>query len=324
MNERPLRIGICSSYAPRACGLATFAADLEQALVGSPGVGKVSIIRMTNQDDRDNNDPAQDGSVPMSILVDVAEEELGSYVTAAELANRHCDVVIVQHEFGIFGGADGESILTFMEALRRPIVLTLHTVLPSFSEGQMAMLRSACGLASVVTVFTTAARHLLVGHGIAEPGKIVIVPHGAPDVLYEVDRASSRRSLALQHNFVLSTFGLVSPGKGLELAIAALPDVVAEIPETLFVIAGRTHPGVHRHAGEAYRTSLIEQVADLGLESHVKFVNTFLPIEGIAELLAATDVFVTPYVNLDQIVSGVLTFALAAGCPIVGGNVTRA
>jgi glycosyltransferase involved in cell wall biosynthesis len=317
MNERTLRIGICSSYAPRACGLATFAADLEQALAGAPGVGKVSIVRMTNQEDRIGSDVGQPNEASTSILVDIAEEKLDSYVTAAAVANTSCDVIIVQHEFGIFGGTDGKSILAFMETLRVPILLTLHTVLPSFSDGQLSTLRRACELADAITVFTPAARQLLLGHGIAEPNKVVIVPHGAPDVLYEADRLGSRRALDLQHNFVVSTFGLVSPGKGLELAIAALPSIVAEIPETMFVVAGRTHPGVHRHAGEAYRSSLFDQVADLGLEANIRFVNSFLPIEGIAELLAATDVFVTPYVNLDQIVSGVLTFALAAGCPVV-------
>ncbi len=317
MNERLLRIGICSSYAPRACGLATFAADLEHALVGASRIGKVSIIRMINHEDREDSASKQESGVSKSVLVDIDEDDLDSYLSAAAVTNRNCDVCIVQHEFGIFGGKDGESILTFMEALRVPTVLTLHTVLPAFSAGQLATLRKACGLASVITVFTAAARHLLVGHEIVEPSKIVVVPHGAPEVLYEADRSTSRQSLDLEKNFVLSTFGLVSPGKGLELAIAALPHIVAEIPETLFVVAGRTHPGVHRHAGEAYRTSLTDQVADLGLEKHIRFINTFLPIEGIAELLAATDVFVTPYINLDQIVSGVLTFALASGCPVV-------
>ena len=316
MNERLLRIGICSTYAPRACGLATFAADLEQALNGSAGIGTVSILRMTNDEDRLVRSPTGTQR-PSSVLFEIHEPDVNSYKSAAVVANVSCDVVIVQHEFGIFGGADGQYVGDLMEALRVPIVLTLHTVLPSFSEGQLAALRRACELADVVTVFTPAARHLLVGQGLVDPKKIVIVPHGAPDVLYEADRAKSRRSLDLQQKFVLSTFGLISPGKGLELAIAALPAIVAEIPETVLVIAGRTHPGVHRHAGEDYRNSLIEQVEELGLGANVRFIDTFLPVEGIAELLGATDVFVTPYINLDQIVSGALTFALAAGCPVV-------
>ena len=266
MNERLLRIGICSSYAPRACGLATFSADLEQALLASQGIGKVSIVRMTNQEDRSASEPQIASGATTSILVDIAEEELLSYVNAAAVANANCDVTIVQHEFGIFGGNDGESILAFLDALCVPIVLTLHTVLPSFSQGQLSTLRRACDLADVITVFTPAARHLLVAQGVVDPSKVAVVPHGAPDVLYQADRASSRLSLDLQQNFVLSTFGLVSPGKGLELAIAALPSIVAEVPETVFVVAGRTHPGVHRHAGEAYRTSLVEQIAELGLE----------------------------------------------------------
>ena len=139
MNERSLRVGICSSYAPRACGLATFAADLESALLGAEGISNVSMIRMMNREDRENRSDSESltlSSRSTSILVDIAEEEPESYILAAAQATANCDVVIVEHEFGIFGGNDGEMIINFLEALRVPIVVTLHTVLPSFSSTQ--------------------------------------------------------------------------------------------------------------------------------------------------------------------------------------------
>ena len=317
MGDRLLRVGICSTYAPRACGLATFAADLESALLQAPGIADVSIVRMTRLDMVDAERADKVASFAPSVLSQISEDDVSSYLLAGLRANSTCDVMILQHEFGIFGGEDGRHVLALLGALDIPVVVTLHTMLPVFSDGQLNVLRTVCALADVITVFTADARRLLLGHGIVEPEKVVIVPHGAPEVLYAADRVASRARLDVADRFVLSTFGLVSPGKGLELAIEAMPEILGAMPESIFIVAGRTHPGVHRHAGETYRTSLINRAAELGIASSVRWVNEFLPVDRIAELLASTDVFLTPYVNPEQIVSGVLTFALAAGCPVV-------
>ena len=305
-----LRIGVCSTYAPRACGLATFAGDLERALVGAPDVGHVRMLTLHNDEPPA---PSRSGSV----LVNIDSSDPTSYLAAAMAANAACDVVIVQHEFGIFGGPDGVFILHLLDALRVPVVLTLHTVTPHFTATERDVLQRACARAAVVTVFTPTARELLLNQGIADATPIVIVPHGSPDALYNVSRSAARVSLDVSDCFVLSTFGLVSEGKGIELAIDALPAIVADRPDTVFVIAGRTHPEVLKRDGERYRECLIQQVAAYGLTGHVRFVDGFLSVRAIAELLAATDVFLTPYVNPFQIVSGALTFALAAGCPVV-------
>ena len=305
-----VRIGICSTYAPRACGLATFAADLENALHLSGTVGDVSIVAMV--------DPEQVSGDPTNpVIAEIHEADARSYVAAAGRANAACDVVFVQHEFGIFGGADGELILEFLGALTVPAILTLHTVLSAFSPKQAAVLRSASNMVDAVTVFTPTARELLVRQRIVEEAKIHVVPHGAPSALFEAEPSEVRDRLDLVDRFVISTFGLVSPGKGLELAVEAMSHVADVVPSAVLVIAGRTHPGESRRNGELYRSSLIAQVQRLGLGEHVRFIDSFLPVAAVAEVLAATDVFVTPYVNTEQIVSGALTFAVASGCPVV-------
>ncbi len=305
-----VRIGICSTYAPRACGLATFAADLENALQGSEQVANVGIIAMVDAEHVSKRRHAP-------VIAEIYENDPHSYVSAARLANTACDVVIVQHEFGIFGGEDGELVLQFLGALRIPSILTLHTVLAAFTPSQTSLLRAACSLANEVTVFTPTARKLLVEQRIVEESKVRVVPHGAPSALYEVSACDARRRLDLMNRFVISTFGLVSPGKGLELALEAMGQVVAKVPSAMLVIAGRTHPSESRRNGEQYRNALLAQVDRLGLADHVHFADSFLPVETIADILASTDVFVTPYINPEQIVSGALTFAVASGCPVV-------
>jgi glycosyltransferase involved in cell wall biosynthesis len=321
MTGRSIRVGICSTYPPRRCGLATFTSDLEGALAAAPNVNQVHIVRVENDQGTNEIDLTQDTSDPLasraSVIATIVEEDVDTYVAAALIANAKCDVLILQHEFGIFGGRDGAHVMHFVDALRIPLVVTLHTVLPTFTAEQAGVLRTLCTRAKFVTVFTRAAETMLLRSNLVPPAKIRLVPHGAPDVLYEGDRESARTLLDVNDKFVLSSFGLVSPGKGFELVIAALPQILEAVPNTVFLIAGRTHPGVNKHEGEAYRSRLVDLIAELGVESHIRWMNEFLPIHKIADLLRSTDVFVMPYVNPDQIVSGVLTFALAAGCPVV-------
>ncbi len=315
-----LRVAICSTIPPRQCGLATFAADLAQSLESAPGVGEVGIVAMERTSEQGENAMTRvrraTASSPAIIAV-VSDEVRATYSGAAKRTNEWADLVVVQHEFGIFGGNDGDLLLEYLGSLDVPYILTLHTVLPHFSSGQLEVLRTACAGASAVTVFTATAKAILLAQHIGDAARIHIVVHGAPAELYGIDRIQAKNALGVQHNFVLSSFGLVSKGKGLELAIEALALVCKVQPNTVLLIAGRTHPEVLRKEGEAYRQSLMVKAAELGVSAQVRFMDGFLRIDEIARLLAATDVFVTPYVNLDQIVSGALTFALAAGCPVV-------
>ena len=245
----------------------------------------------------------------------------GDYIRAARLLGRlDIDVVLLQHEYGIFGGADGEYVLSFARELTRPLVLTLHTVLSEPTDHQREVLTALCEEAERVIVMTETARELLLRMNGCAAEKIRVVQHGAPAILgRRSDNGSvqSRGLDRLRSRFVLSTFGLISPGKGIETAIAALPAIVERHPEVLYLIAGRTHPEVARLTGEQYRLLLERRAVDLGVADHVEFDDRFLSVPELADLLHATDVFLTPYRNPEQIASGALTFAIAAGCAAI-------
>jgi glycosyltransferase involved in cell wall biosynthesis len=323
-----VRVAIVSTYRPRACGIAVFSGDLRQALVEtqpSLDVDVVSIVR----------DPS--ATHPPEVVTTIRQDVASDYpAAAAELARRGTDVVLIEHEYGIFGGEAGEFVLGLTAELRLPVVVTLHTLLSDPSPRQAATLSALCRQAALVMVFTETAREMVIGQGLATADQVRVVPHGAPDVLHAVAGSwADRRSLQgtgraglteaaaelgldrLAERTVLSTFGLISASKGLELMIRALPPVVAARPDVLYLIAGQTHPEVVKHEGESYRLGLERLVSDLGLGEHVAFVDRFLSFDELAVLLARTDLYVTPYRSPEQIVSGALTFAVAAGCPVV-------
>jgi glycosyltransferase involved in cell wall biosynthesis len=291
------------------------------ALLGVEGVERVEKVVVVNEPSR----PQRPG-----LVATIGQAVRGDYVRAARILGRlDVDVVLLQHEYGIFGGRDGDYVVSLAEELAQPLVLTLHTVLSQPTPHQAQVLAALCAQAELVIVMTETARRLLVGGGACADAKVRVVPHGAPPLLarrageYALGRALGeiaaprRASGRLGERFVLSTFGLISAGKGLETVIEALPAVVARHPELLYVVAGRTHPDVARREGERYRLTLEQRVLDLGLEDQVEFDDRFLTVEEIADLLAATDVFVTPYTGREQIASGALTFAVAAGCAVV-------
>ena len=214
------------------------------------------------------------------------------------------------------------------------MVVTLHTVLSAPSVGQSSVLRALCRQAAMVTVFTETARRMVVEAGLVDPARVGVVPHGSPDLLADVPRSGAVNGLPgdrpgviteepsyllerLEQRTVLATFGLISASKGLELAVEALPSIVAAHPDACYLIAGQTHPEVVKQEGERYRLGLERLVRDLGLTDHVFFVDRFLTVEELAVLLAGTDLYLTPYRSREQIVSGALTFAVAAGCAVV-------
>ena len=316
-----MRTAIVSTYPPRACGIGTFAADVRTSLLGVEGIDRVEKVVVVNEPSR----PQRPG-----LVATITQAVRGDYVRAARILGRlDVDVVLLQHEYGIFGGRDGDYIVSLVEELSQPLVVTLHTVLSEPTPHQAKVLAAVCRQAELVIVMTDTARRLLVAGGACADEKIRVIPHGAPPVLarrsseYAIRRALGEPIAppATSHRpddrFLLSTFGLISAGKGLESVIEALPAIVARHPEVLYVIAGRTHPDIAHREGERYRLMLEQTVLDLGLEDHVEFDDRFLSIEEIADLLAETDVFVTPYREREQISSGALTFGVAAGCGVV-------
>jgi glycosyltransferase involved in cell wall biosynthesis len=314
---RAPRAVIVSTSLPRRCGLATFTNDLRTTL---GAVAAHWIVRVCAIDrDRLRYGP--------EVMCAVRQDEPEDYRrAAASMARDGVDVVIFQHEYGIFGGPDGAHVLIMARELRRrgiPYLVTLHTVLPEPTRGQAATLSTLCRGAARVTVFTETARTLAAATGLADLTKLVVVPHGAPSVLREpvrLDRVGGAVRHALDRldgSRVLSTFGLIGPGKGLDHAIEALPPIVAKHPDVCYVIAGATHPEVIRVEGESYRRQLSLLAESLGVRDNVHFIDAFLTDAELAALLSRTEIYVTPYRSPDQICSGTLTFAIAAGRPIV-------
>ena len=314
-----MRVAIVSTYQPRHCGLAVFSGDLRAALLEADSSLAVDIVSISRGD---NSRPH-----PPEVVATIRQEVASDYRAAAEeLGRANVDVVLIEHEYGIFGGNDGHFVLELANQLTVPMVVTLHTVLANPPAERARTLRALCQRAALIMVFTETARRMLGEQGLAEPERVRVVPHGAPDELTQAawadgvdeDIASSSLQLpSLAGRTVLSTFGLISDSKGLELAIRALPSIVASHPEVLYLIAGQTHPEVIHKEGESYRLGLQQLVHDLDLCDHVWFIDRFLSIDELAMLLARTDLYLTPYRSRDQIVSGALTFAVAAGCPVV-------
>lgn len=249
----------------------------------------------------------------------IVSGDRSSYRSAARWLNESdVDLVLVEHEFGIHGGVDGARVLDLTEHLQIPYVVTLHTVLTRFTTTPSAILQTLCGHAAGITLFTATAGQMVLEQEFARSSALTVVPHGAPVELYRPTGRGLRTELGLgDDDAIVSTFGLLSPGKGIEITIAAMRQIATEMPHVRYVIAGRTHPGVQRTAGGQYRAELQTLVASLGLDEHVRFVDRFLTVDEIAELLSVTKVFLTPYRNADQIVSGALTFTITAGCPVV-------
>ncbi len=303
-----MRTAIVSTYPPRACGIGTFAADVRAALMGLEGVESADLVAVLNEP----SSPQRRG-----VLGTIAQAVRGDYVRTARMLGRlDIDVVLLQHEYGIFGGRDGEYVLSFAQELAQPLVVTLHTVLSEPTPHQAEVLTELCAEAELVIVMTETAVELLVASGACPEEKVRVVPHGAPARL--VARAAAGADTPRGTDpFRLSTFGLISPGKGLETAIEAMPALLERHPEVVYTIAGRTHPDIARREGERYRLMLERRVHELGLDGSVEFDDRFLSLDQLSDLLAATDVFVTPYRSREQISSGALTFAIAAGCAVV-------
>ena len=281
-------------------------------LSGVDGVESAELVAVLNEP----SSPQRRG-----LLATIAQAVRGDYVRTARMLGRlDVDVVLLQHEYGIFGGRDGEYVLSLAQELAQPLVVTLHTVLSEPTPHQAEVLTELCAEAELVIVMTDTALELLVASGVCEEEKVRVVPHGAPARLTARAAAGRDPSGALpggQDAFRISTFGLISPGKGLETVIEAMPAMLESHPEIVYTIAGRTHPDVAHREGERYRLMLERRVLELGLEASVEFDDRFLSLDQLSDLLAATDVFVTPYRNREQIASGALTFAIAAGCGIV-------
>jgi polysaccharide biosynthesis protein PslF len=297
-----------STYPPRKCGIGVFTKDLVDAMdLYSDSVSSTVIAVNENRTSH-----RYDERVKWQIRHDNEED----YIKVAEEVNSSdIDVVNIQHEFGIFGGEWGSHVLSFLETLEKPVVTTLHTLQPDLEPQGQRVLKEIISRSNAIVVMNNIAIGLLAQLGTSFE-KINVIPHGCPNIPF-VSSNDVKPSIGLKNRTVLCTFGLISSGKGIEYAIQALPQVVAKHPEVIYLIIGETHPMVKRAEGEKYRRMLFEQVKELGLKNHVVFQNRFLSKMELIRYLQATDIYITPYPGANQISSGTLINALAAGRAVV-------
>jgi glycosyltransferase involved in cell wall biosynthesis len=305
-------IAFIATSPPRQCGIATFTRDLADAIAGADPRTRLAWAAINEADSVHPYGPA--------VRWRIRQGDPASYIRAAHALNEaDIDVVALQHEFGLYGiwgEVFDDHLAGFLDAVRKPVVATLHTVLPDPSPSVRAALRRIGERSAAVVVMAETARTLLVRRYGLDGAKVRVVPHGVPPIEPR-GRTRMKEQLGLQGRTLLSTFGLVDPRKGLEYAIEAMAAVAARHPEALYVIAGKTHPELVRRAGEAYRSELYALVRRLGLTDHVAFVDEYLSQDAIIEFLLASDVYVTPYLDPNQITSGTLSYALGAGKAIV-------
>ena len=305
----PTRIAFIGNYLPRQCGIATFTTDLCTAMGSEYGVGRMFAIPV--------NDPESTYEYPEAVRLELEQEDRSSYQRAADFLNFNGnDLVCLQHEYGIFGGTAGSHILNLLRRLKMPLVTTLHTVLREPDWNQRAVLEEIAQLSDRLIVMSEHAANLLQEIYDVPRGKIDVIPHGVPDLPF-MDPNYFKDQFGTEGKSVLLTFGLLSPNKGVENVISALPAILASHPDVVYIISGATHPHIKRREGERYRDSLRALAEALGVGSHVIFNNRFVSNEELVEHVGAADIYITPYRQEAQVVSGTLAIAIGAGKAII-------
>ncbi len=297
------------SFPPRECGIATFMNDVVESYDTHFRTDS-AIIAI--------DEPGGEGrDYPAKVVARLVQNDRSSYAAIAGFVNRNpCDALNIQHEYGLFGGEDGEWIVDLITAVTKPVIVSLHTVLPEPSFNHLRVARRLCAAASAVVVLSQTGRDILIRRYGVDEAKVRVVPHGVPDVPFCLTDAP-KAAFGFADRMVISTFGLINRGKGLEYAIDAMRSIVAKHPQALYLILGQTHPVIRRNEGETYRESLQASIAQFGLQDNVKLVDRFLDFDELVHYLQATDIYLTPYLNPVQIVSGTLAYAIGCGKAVV-------
>jgi len=300
------------TYVPRECGIATFTNDLIRAMDRKFNPVLKSEVLAVN--DTGNNFYNYNKKVSLQIN----ESNIKDYLGAANEINSREDIKIVniQHEFGIFGGNYGEYLLPFLNAIKKPVVITLHTVIPNPDEARREIMRSIINKASAVVVMASSAKKILnEDYDIHDSDKMFHIHHGVPQVPFS--NKNAKKKINLENKIILSTFGLLSRGKGIEYVVKALPALVKKFPQIICLIIGETHPQVRKREGESYRNMLAKMVDELGLKNNVRFYNKYMTLKEITTYLSATDIYISSALDENQIVSGTLSYALGCGKAVI-------
>ncbi|WP_405283026.1 glycosyltransferase family 4 protein [Gaopeijia maritima] len=308
-SATPLRLAYLGTYPPRRCGIGTFTRDLAEAVAGRRDGSSYQILATT--------DAAGPYEYPDAVRFQLRQGEKQDYIRAADHVNfSDTRLVSVQHEFGIYGGDDGSHVLAFLSRLDKPVVATLHTVLREPSASQRSLVRAMAERCDGIVVMNALAADVLEeSHGVSRSA-IEVIPHGIPD-LPRGDQDHFKERFGVRGRRMLLTFGLLSPNKGIETAIRALPRLVERFPDLVYFVVGATHPNVKRQRGEEYRIALEREALTLGVADHVVFRDEFVDPDELADVLRATDVYLTPYLDAAQSTSGTLSYAMGAGSAVV-------
>src|SRR5579864_1970820 len=305
----PSRIAVVGNYLPRQCGIATFTTDLCDAISAKYGSPRLFAVPV--------NDTESGYAYPERVRLALQQDDLSSFEQAAEFLNfTNFDLVCLQHEYGIFGGAAGSHILGLLRRLKMPVITTLHTVLREPNPDQRRVMEEIAGLSDRLIVMSQLSSQFLQEIFKVPGNKIDMVPHGVPDLPF-LDPNFYKDRFGVEGKAVLLTFGLLSPNKGIENVIKALPQILSKHKNVVYIVAGATHPHILRREGDRYRAYLQELAKEMGVESQVLFHNRFVSPSEMVEFIGAADIYITPYRFEEQVVSGTLAYALGAGKAII-------
>ncbi len=305
----PRRIAFLGDYPPRLCGIATFTHDLCEAISEAVPESECYVGAV--------NDRPEGYNYPSRVRFELREKDLDSYRRAGDYLNfNNAELLCVQHEFGIYGGTAGSHLLALLQEVRMPVVTTLHTVLQDPSAAQHKVLLELADRSERLVVMAEKGADILKETYEIPAGKIDVIPHGIPDLAF-ADSEPYKAQFGVEGKSVLLTFGLISPGKGIEHAIQAMAEIVSHHPDAVYLVLGATHPQLLATEGERYRLSLKRLAEDYGVNKHVIFHNRFVELEDLTEFIGATDIYITPYLNEAQITSGTLAYVFGAGKAVI-------
>jgi glycosyltransferase involved in cell wall biosynthesis len=304
-----MKLAYVGTYPPRECGIGTFTQNLAHSMFEhGEGINEIMVFAM--------NDHDQIYPYPTEVKLSINQEQQTEYLEAANFINLSgADACILEHEFGIYGGQSGIYVLPLLHRLNIPLITTLHTILETPSYNEKAILKEICKMSDKIVVMSLKAIDFLTEIYEVPQEKIVLIEHGVSDIRF--DKEQSRKEFKLNDRKLLLTFGFIGRNKGIETVIKALPEIIKKHPEVLYIVLGKTHPNVLRHAGEEYRNYLQVLIKTLKLNEHVLLLNEFIDENELFKYLSACDIYITPYLNEAQITSGTLSYAMGSGCVVV-------